>query len=138
LSTSSAMNRPPAVSSLGASVALLVTLLHLVSALHFALVPHGYSLALGGVVHLHRASQRTPEQMPQAGARASALSADSRSCTPDRCPAADAPHGSVPRVELLAAGLVAFGDVRLLTDRGAHAHPSRRVFLSAPKTSPPT
>ena len=131
------MKRSPASSPLGACVALVVTLLHLVGALHFALVPHGYSAALGGVVHLHRASQQAPGQPQRRAPVTRTLSADSLSCASDRCPAADAPHGSLAQLELLAAGLVAFGDVRLLAERDAHSPTSRRMFLSAPKTSPP-
>jgi hypothetical protein len=131
------MKRSPAHNSLGACIALVVTLLNLVGALHFALVPHGYSAVLGGIVHLHPASPRAHGQTPRRAAAMPALSADSLSCVSDRCPAADAPHGSVAQVELLAAGLVAFGDVRLLAEPGARSPAARRVFLSAPKTSPP-
>jgi hypothetical protein len=131
------MKRSPAPNSLGACIALLVTLLNLVGALHFALIPHGYSAVLGGVVHLHPASQQAPRQILRRAAATPALSADSVSCVGDRCPAADAPHGSVAQVELLMTGSVAFGDVRLLAEPSARSPGSRRVFLSAPKTSPP-
>ena len=132
------MNRPPAFNSRSRLIGLLVVLLQVVGALHFALIQHGYSASLGGVVHFH-ASAKTEQQPAARALRAPgpALVADSLSCTTDRCPAADAPHGSLPRVELQATGYVGFGEVRLLAEGCAHSPESRRLFLSAPKTSPP-
>ena len=132
------MTRSPAHSLLRAFVALLVTLLQVVGALHFALVPHAYSASLGGVVHVHAAAPRaqTPNTRAHRSA-APALSTDTLSCIADRCPVADAPHSAAPDLELQATGYVAFGDVRLLSERGTHATLSLRLFLNAPKTSPP-
>jgi len=124
--------------SVRALFGLAVILLQVVSALHFTLVRHGYSAALGGVVHVH-ASARA-DQRPRAKVAAphtTALSADSPSCAAELCPVGNAPHGSAPRIELLAAGAIAFGEVRLLSERAASSSQSRRVFPSAPKTSPP-
>jgi len=117
---------------------LAVIVLQLVSALHFALVRHGYSAALGGVVHVHasaRAERRSPTKA--ATPRTTTLTADAPSCGTELCPVGNAPHGSAPRIELLAAGVIAFGEARLLSERAAHARETQRVFLSAPKTSPP-
>ncbi|HEY0463264.1 MAG TPA: hypothetical protein VGC79_03600 [Polyangiaceae bacterium] len=128
----------PDYRSLRAFLGLLVMALQVLGALHFTLVRHGYSAALGGVVHVH-ASARA-EQRPRvklAAARTTALSADTPSCGAELCPDGNAPASSAPRIELLAAGLIAFGDVRLLGERAAHSSDSLRLFLSAPKTSPP-
>jgi len=131
-------NRRPRVargfSGLHTLIASLVTLLQLVSALHFTLVPHTFSAALGGVVHVHAA--RTAVQ-PKRVARAPAIAASATSCAVDVCPYADAPSSSAPCDPPAAAGAVAFGEARLLAKAEARAASSRRVFLSAPKTSPP-
>jgi hypothetical protein len=128
----------PDLKSLRALLGLLVIALQVVGALHFTLVRHGYSAALGGVVHVHALSRA--EQGPRAKVaepRTTALSAGVPACAAERCPVGDAPHGSAPRIELLAAGVIAFGEARLLSERAACASEARRVFLSAPKTSPP-
>jgi hypothetical protein len=124
--------------SLRALFGLSVIVLQLLGALHFALVRHGYSAALGGVVHVH-ASARA-EQAPRtknALSRTTAIAADTPACGADLCPDANAPHGFAPRLEQLAAGMIAFGEARLLCKRAACSSESQRVFLSAPKTSPP-
>ena len=132
------MKRLPLPRSLQAVFGLLVVALQVLSALHFTLVRHGYSAALGGVVHVHtsvRAAQKEPPKVAQA--RTAALVADVPACSAELCPDCTAPQGPAPHFELLATGSVAFGDVRLLSERVACASNSRRVFLSAPKTSPP-
>jgi hypothetical protein len=137
----------PNYQSLRALFGLLVIALQLLGALHFALVRHGYSAALGGVVHVHASSRaeqasQTKAALPRTTAlaalpRTTALAADTPSCGADRCPDANAPHGSAPRIELLVAGVITFGEARLLCKRAACSSESQRVFLSAPKTSPP-
>jgi hypothetical protein len=132
------MKRSPLARSLQAVLGLLVIALQVLSALHFTLVRHGYSAALGGVVHVHssaRATQKDPPKVAQA--RTVALVADVPACSAELCPDGNAPQGAAPRFELVATGSVAFGDVRLLGERAACASNARRVFLSAPKTSPP-
>lgn len=133
------MNRAPALKLLPACVAWFVTLLQVVGALHFALVPHGYSAALGGVVHLHAAPRaQAPAVESGLAEPGPAVHADSASCLADRCPVADAPQSSPPRFALLAAGNVSFGEVRLLGERSTRVSDSLCLFLSAPKTSPPS
>ncbi len=143
LSASKAMNRSQATPSpqraLPTLVAWLVTLLQVVGALHFALVPHTFSAALGGVVHVHseafaRADSGSSVRVAQ---RTVALVSDAASCSVDSCPLADAPAGSVLPGASLATGWVSFGGVSLLGERATQAAASRRVFLNAPKTSPP-
>lgn len=128
----------PLQSSLRAVLGLAVIVLQVVGALHFTLVRHGYSSALGGVVHVHasaRAEQRPRVKSP--APKTVALVADSSGCTSELCPEGNAPHGFAPLLEPLATGWVAFGEARLLSERAASTRHSRRVFLSAPKTSPP-
>jgi hypothetical protein len=128
----------PQFQSLRAWFGLAVIALQVIGALHFTLVRHGYSAALGGVVHVHGSTQA--EQGPRTkslGPRTTALAPDVPSCSADLCPDANAPHGWAPRIELLATGVIAFGEARLLCKRAARSSQSQRVFLSAPKTSPP-
>ena len=128
----------PDYKSLQALLGLVVIVLQVVGALHFSLVRHGYSAASGGIVHVHASSraERAPSSK-LAGSRAMTLAAEAPSCGTEPCQVANAPHGSAPRVELLAAGMVAFGEAKLLCERSACSSESRRVFSSAPKTSPP-
>ena len=128
---------------LRAFVAWLVTLLQVVGALHFALVPHTFSAALGGVVHVHGGasaearSRLAGRGASQLGLASATLIADTLACTADLCPAADVPPCSLLAGAPLATGWVSFGEARLLGERAAHSPESQRVFFSAPKTSPP-
>lgn len=132
------MNRSPlAQSSLPTFVAWLVTLLQLVGALHFALVPHGFSASLGGVVHVHGRALTQAKQAAPTDGQAHALASDGLSCSADLCTVADTPHSAAPEFALQLAGLIAFGAVQLIAEPSASERDSRRVFLSAPKTSPP-
>jgi hypothetical protein len=128
----------PNYHSLRALFGLAVIVLQVIGALHFTLVRHGYSAALGGVVHVHASSRAEPRPLTKSATpQTTALSPESPSCGADLCPDANAPHGWAPRIELLATGVVAFGEARLLCKRAARSSESQRVFLSAPKTSPP-
>src|SRR6185369_14828530 len=109
---------------LQAALGLLVIVLQVLSALHFTLVRHGFSAALGGVVHVHASTR-------------AALVSDTPACSAELCPDGNAPQSAAPHFELLAAGSAAFGEARLLSECAACTSESRRVFLSAPKTSPP-
>ena len=133
------MKRPtPHQHSLRAVLGLVVIVLQVLGALHFTLVRHGYSAALGGVVHVHafaRAEAKPPANVTSP--RTTALVADSPACGTELCPDGNAPPGFAPRFQLLAGGSVAFGDARLLSERAARSSEALRVFLSAPKTSPP-
>ncbi len=138
LNLSKTKRRPRAASGflgLRTLVAFLVTLLQLASALHFTLVPHTFSAALGGVVHLHLDARAAAE--PKRAARTPALDQTSASCATDVCPYADAPSSSLPCEPPAVSGVVAFGEARLLAKAEARVANARRVFLSAPKTSPP-
>ncbi len=134
MTRSQAASRPLRV--LPAFVAWLVTLLQVVGALHFALVPHTFSAALGGVVHVHAEGHARASE-PQRGERGVTLVSDAASCSVDSCPVADAPAGSVLPSAAIATGWVSFGGVSLLGERATQVAIARRIFLSAPKTSPP-
>jgi hypothetical protein len=132
------MTRSPAKSPLLALVVWLVALLQLVSALHFVLVPHTFSAAHGGIVHVHSASRPTAEPRASVQApRVVALIADAATCSADLCPTADVPPSSLLHSAANATGWAAYGGARLLCERAARSAESQRVFLSAPKTSPP-
>lgn len=121
-----------------AALGLVVIVLQVLSALHFTLVRHGYSAALGGVVHVHASTLTAQKSVPKRVLPGTAAFVpDTPTCSAELCPDGNAPQGTVPHFELHAAGSVAFGQVRLLTERTARTSESRRVFLSAPKTSPP-
>jgi len=128
----------PLQPSLRAVLGLAVIVLQVIGALHFTLVRHGYSSALGGVVHVHasaRAEQKPRVKLP--APTTTALVPDAPGCAGELCPDGNAPHAFAPPIEQLATGWVAFGEARLLSEREASTSASRRVFLSAPKTSPP-
>ncbi|HEX2671286.1 MAG TPA: hypothetical protein VHM25_10470 [Polyangiaceae bacterium] len=128
----------PIPRSLQAALGLAVIVLQVLSALHFTLVRHGYSAALGGVVHVHESARSAQKSAPKAALpRTAALVAHTPACSTELCPDANAPAGAAPHFELLLAGSAAFGAVRLPSERAACTSESRRVFLSAPKTSPP-
>lgn len=134
------MARPKlAQSSLPAFVAWLVMLLQVVGALHFALVPHGFSASLGGVVHVHQGGKAVTRgaSPPSHDERSHAVASDGLSCSADLCTVADAPNSAPPEFSLEVSGAVAFGAVRLLAEPSVAATDARRVRLSAPKTSPP-
>jgi len=128
----------PLQQSLRAIVGLAVIVLQVVGALHFTLVRHGYSSVLGGVVHVHASARAEQKARVKLSApKAVALVADVTDCAAELCPEGNAPPAFAPHIEPLATGWVAFGEVRLLNERSASTSDSRRVFLSAPKTSPP-
>jgi hypothetical protein len=127
----------PAKLSLRTLLGLVVIALQVLSALHFSLVRHGYSAALGGIVHVHGSVRADKPQAKSPARGSAALSADAPSCGAELCPVGNAPAASAARIELPVAGFIAFGEARLLRERAASTSASLRVFLSAPKTSPP-
>lgn len=119
--------------------ALLIALLQLSSALHFTLVPHTFSAALGGIVHVHAESLAPTDgaRAPGHGTKSPSFVADALSCVVDLCPFVDAPHASPPNLAASISGAATFGRTSSLTEAEARSPNARRVFLSAPKTSPP-
>jgi hypothetical protein len=122
---------------LRALVAFLIALLQLASALHFTLVPHTFSAALGGVVHVHDgAAARFQPGAPARNTRAEMVSG-APTCSMELCPFADAPHGTLQVGMATLSGLARFGSSGMLTEGDAREASSRHVLSSAPKTSPP-
>jgi hypothetical protein len=130
------MNRSQhAPKPLRAFLAWLVVLLQVVGTLHFALVPHAFSATLGGIVHSHGAtSVEAPQHRSE---RAPAVSAGMQACSAELCPAADVPPSSLLGGAALPSGWVSYGAACLLNGAVARSPESPRLFLSAPKTSPP-
>jgi hypothetical protein len=136
---SSVASRSAKVSAL---IALCLVALQLVTALHFALVPHGFSAGLNGFVHVHGArsarhdarSRFTPERRASG---ALALVGDGASCASESCPIGFVGHHSVLPTENQAAAVLAL----VVADEHAPARRyfagRSRVLLAAPKTSPP-
>jgi hypothetical protein len=118
-------------------IACSLMLLQLSSALHFTLVPHTFSAALGGVVHVHGPSRARAAPRAARAPHSQTLVADALSCAVDVCPFADAPHGSLPFLAQAASHAATFGAAALLNETEPRSETARRVFLSAPKTSPP-
>ena len=127
----------PDYQSMRALFGLAVIVLQVVGALHFTLVRHDYSAALGGVVHVHAFTRAEQKAQTKSATQTMALSADTPSCTAELCPVGNAQHGAPVQFELLASGMIAFGEARLLCKRAACSSQSQRVLSSAPKTSPP-
>jgi hypothetical protein len=122
-----------------AFAAWLVTLLQLVGILHFALIPHAFSAALGGMVHVHTSSSassaHSSERVHAPGT--AALVSETASCSADLCPTSDVPPSSSLHTASTVTGFVSYGSVRLLSEREVASVDAERVFPSAPKTSPP-
>ena len=127
----------PALRPLRALVAFLIALLQLASALHFTLVPHTFSAALGGVVHVHEDSGARLQPRALARHAQSQLDPGAPACAQELCPFADAPHSSLPSVAATVCGTARFGAPGLLGEADARSADTGRVFASAPKTSPP-
>jgi hypothetical protein len=135
-------SRRRVVAAPSALIALCVAVLHLATALHFALVPHGFCAGLGGFVHVHASAQTRAATSTQVERRAEhqrpSVVADSASCETDLCSLGYTGHGSV----LLPAGgsvieEVARADVDARVLRSRQSCSPIRVLFSAPKTSPP-
>jgi hypothetical protein len=124
----------------GASlVASCLVLLQLVTALHFALVPHGFSAGLNGFVHVHASlgerlstiqAERAPSDQPSMVSGAAA-------CAPDSCPIGFAGPHSVLLAAPQASGLLALAVAAQALPPLRLAVPRSRALLNAPKTSPP-
>src|SRR4051812_5080832 len=106
--STSAMKRSSSdLQSLRAMLGLLLIALQIVGALHFTLVRHGYSAALGGVVPVPASAAAEKTRPKPAGPRTTGVASGFPACAAERCPDANAPHGSAPQIELLAAGSIA-------------------------------
>jgi hypothetical protein len=123
-----------------ALVALCLVLLQLVTALHFALVPHGFSAGLSGFVHVHaaaHAAQSRFAELEHLRLPTPELVSGGASCASDSCPIGFAGHHSVLLTASATSALLVTA-AQLAPARVGHYVPARsRVLLSAPKTSPP-
>ncbi len=125
-----------------ALVALALVALQLVTALHFALVPHGFSAGLSGFVHVHEeavhaVSARSESEVARRASVVPELISGNASCSSDSCPIGFAGHHSVLLGSGGAPALLAFVVTSAQAQPGHYVTPRSRVLLSAPKTSPP-
>jgi hypothetical protein len=135
--------RSPAAYRRSALVALCLVALQLVTALHFALIPHGFGAGLNGFVHVHgqisgdATASVSAERRELARTDAPAFERDSGSCASDTCPIGFAGHSSVLLASSEATSLLALPVIA--QPSVAHVDSSAResVLRLAPKTSPP-
>jgi hypothetical protein len=115
-------------------VALGLLLLQLVTALHFALIPHGFNAGLSGFEHLHREQVRgVTESAPN---RASVVTG-ARACAPDACPVAFCGLVSVLLARSAAVARIALPAPSPRVASAPFAPGRAQLLLAAPKTSPP-
>jgi hypothetical protein len=123
-----------------ALVALCLVALQLVTALHFALVPHAFSAGLSGFVHVHaqaeRASQSRFEHAPRMPGQLQWVSGGA-SCASESCPIGFAGQHSLRLGGDEAAALLSFATAPAFPRAERHIAARVSVLLSAPKTSPP-
>lgn len=119
-----------------APVALSVLLLQLFTALHFALVPHGFTADLGGFVHVHARATQASSSASRPARHVSVVSG-SAWCTPDSCPIGFAGPVSALPASASLSGLIALPVVVAVPPRQRDPIGRARVLSNAPKTSPP-
>ena len=118
-------------------VAACLVLLQLATALHFALIPHGFSAELNGFVHVHSARGAAVRDLHSAPPGTSFVRGTA-SCEPESCPFGFAGAHSV-LLAASASSAVLESSVELRAAPSARVALTRnRVLLSAPKTSPPS
>jgi len=121
-------------------VARCLVLLQLLTALHFALVPHGFSAGLNGFVHVHAAPGEQRASTSHAERVASdrpALVSDAASCATESCPIGFTGPHSVLLAAAQASDLLELAVVAQTLPPFRVAVPRSRALLNAPKTSPP-
>jgi hypothetical protein len=131
------VERKPAFSGI---FALCLIALQVVTALHFALVPHAFNSTLSGFVHVHARAAREAgraEALALRTASAPAFEHESVSCVGDSCPIGFAGPHSTLIVASRVSALLGFDLLPALAPIRAQAPARNRVLLSAPKTSPP-
>jgi len=122
--------------------ALCLVLLQLVSALHFALIPHAFGAGSSGLVHLHRAFGAARAGGPQGRATEPpsdrpTLVSGIAPCAPDACPIGFSGPASTLVSACALSSLIWLPEVSELA-ASTRVVPDRvRALLSAPKTSPP-
>src|SRR5450432_3427911 len=126
--------------ALACLVACCLVLLQLVTALHFALVPHCFSAGLNGFVHEHEAhgeqrvgasqAERVPSGQPS-------VVSGVATCAPESCPIGFAGPHSLLLAAAQASGLLQLSVVAQALPPARLAVPRARALLNAPNTSPP-
>jgi hypothetical protein len=122
-------------------IACCLVLLQLLTALHFALVPHGFSAGLNGFVHVHAALAEQRASGSHAERFASnrpALVSGAESCATESCPIGFAGPHSVLLAAAQASGLLELAVVAQALPPSRIAFRPSCVLLNAPKTSPPS
>jgi len=115
-------------------VALGLVLLQLITALHFALIPHGFNAGLSGFEHVHgRLVSGVSENAPDRPA----FVTGARTSAPDACPI-----GFSGPVSVLLAPAAAIQRLALPVSQASLAGATvatrrAQLLLTAPKTSPP-
>ncbi len=130
----SSVQRPVAARALPGLLALGLVLLQLVTALHFALIPHALNAGLSGFEHVHRALEsRATERAPDRPSLVTGVP----TCAPDACPLGFSGPISVLFGRAAAAARVAVPVVSVNVPSAQLARCRNQLLLSAPKTSPP-
>ncbi|HEY4105965.1 MAG TPA: hypothetical protein VGM44_18820 [Polyangiaceae bacterium] len=120
--------------------AVCLVALQLVTALHFALVPHAFNAGLSGFVHVHVGDARVAKARSSFAERAlntPALERASASCSGESCPIGFAGQASTLVSASDVSALLGFDFAPVLEPARVGAPARNRVLLSAPKTSPP-
>ena len=115
-------------------IALGLLLLQLVTALHFALIAHGFNPESSGFEHVHRvlvsrATERAPDRPT--------LVTGASSCAPDACPIGFSGPASVLLARAAAAECIALPGISARAVSAPVARCRAQLLLAAPKTSPP-
>ena len=122
-------------------VATCLVLLQLVTALHFALIPHRFSAGLNGFVHVHGAPAERAAVAPrtlQSASQSASLVSERTSCVTESCPVGFAGAHSVLLAAPGSGALLALTSAVQAAAAEGIALARSRVLLSAPKTSPPS
>ena len=133
----SAARKPP-VRHGARFVAACLVLLQLITALHFALIPHGFSARLNGFVHVHSAERLRAVRDLRSAADGASWVRGSASCAPESCPIGFAGAHSILFAASASSALLAAVALVQLAPSARVALTRNRVLLSAPKTSPPS
>ena len=137
-----AAHQPPPVRYAASFVAACLVLLQLVTTLHFALVPHGFSAGLNGFVHVHSALHDSRigavrDLNASSHSASSSWVRGSATCAPESCPVGFAGAHSLLFAASMCGALLAMVTVVQLAPAARFALSRSRILLSAPKTSPP-
>ena len=136
-----AAHKPLPVRYAASFVAACLVLLQLVTALHFALIPHGFSAGLNGFVHVHssvRAARSSAVRELQGSSPRASFVRGSATCAPESCPIGFAGAHSILVASSASSALLAGTSLVPRAPSARVTLTRSRVLLSAPKTSPPS